>query len=157
MEVTFQRWLKSAGDRVAIGEMLFELDTDKTVVEVEAWTAGILVDLLVTDGDTVRPRQVIAHIITAVEDDAAQPGPNLPAHPAVGEPPGTVSSSHVPGDRRPLTRLPRRPVALRGATPLARRVARERGLDVSTIAGTGPDGVVTERDVLAVDGVVAES
>jgi pyruvate/2-oxoglutarate dehydrogenase complex dihydrolipoamide acyltransferase (E2) component len=152
MEVTFVRWLKSAGDPVAIGEMLFELDTDKTVVEVEAWTAGILVDLLVTDGDIVRPRQVIAHVVGVAEDGATQPGSNLPSHPAVGEPPGTVFSSRVPGESPPADPTPAAAGgASGGASPVARRLARERGLDINSITGTGPDGLVTERDVLAVD------
>jgi pyruvate dehydrogenase E2 component (dihydrolipoamide acetyltransferase) len=157
MDVTFVRWLKAAGDPVAEGDVLFELDTDKTVVEVEAWTSGTLVDLRVGEGDVVAPRQVIARILAPGETagnagtegvDDLDPTTHDSPHPAVGERPGDGASSSVPGAPPGAASVPPGAAAT-AASPRARRLARERGVDLAAIAGTGAEGMVTERDVLA--------
>jgi pyruvate/2-oxoglutarate dehydrogenase complex dihydrolipoamide acyltransferase (E2) component len=155
MDVTFLRWLKAAGDQVAAGEVLFELDTDKSVVEVEAWTSGTLSDLRAAPGDIVSPRQVVARILGPDElaDGARAPAPSDPftathptaTHPTTGDVPGGGRSSAVPGVTPSAAAGP----GGMAASPRARRLARERGLDLSTVAGTGADGMITERDVLA--------
>lgn len=177
MDVTLVRWRKSAGEPVVPGDILFELDTDKTVVEVEAWTTGTLVDLCVEAGDTVTPRQVIARILapgeSAALERAASPAPSAPttaasaatstiSDPAAGFTPGTVPSSSVPG-AAPASEPPSEPGAggpgparEAGASPRARRLARERGLQLALVSGSGPDGLITERDVLAALGETPE-
>lgn len=68
MEVTFVRWLKSEGDYVREGEPLFELDTEKSTVEIEAFEEGKLVDLQVSEGDSVEPKQVVASLVPESEE-----------------------------------------------------------------------------------------
>ncbi len=147
MDVTLVRWLKAAGDPVAVGDILFELDTDKTVVEVEAWTAGTIVDLRVGPGDVVSPRQIVARILAVGEapelagrgpSDASTQGPS-----AGDATPGDALSSAAPG-------VSQRAADRTGvASPRARRLAADRGLDLATVVGSGADGFITERDVLA--------
>jgi pyruvate/2-oxoglutarate dehydrogenase complex dihydrolipoamide acyltransferase (E2) component len=150
MDVTLVRWLKAPGDPVAVGDILFELDTDKTVVEVEAWTAGTIVDLRVGPGDIVSPRQVIARIL-AVGEALETPAPDT-----------ILASTHAPaaGDAAPEAALSsaasgvshRADSVAVSASPRARRLAADRGLDLATVVGTGADGFITERDVLAAMG-----
>lgn len=142
-DVKLVRWLRAPGDHIAVGDILFELDTDKAVLEVEAWVAGILADVQVGAGDTVSPRQVVARILA--------PGETADSHPAILPPPapeGLVPPTvdHPP----PSTAMPSPVTTSRavGASPRARRRAQERGIPLETISGTGPGGLITERDVL---------
>lgn len=68
MEVIFVRWLKSEGDYVQEGEPLFELDTEKSTVEIEAFEEGKLVNLQASEGDTVEPKQVVAALVQESEE-----------------------------------------------------------------------------------------
>lgn len=68
MEVTLVRWLRSEGDYVQEGEPLFELDTEKSTVEIEAFAEGRLADLQVSEGDTVEPKQVVAVLVPEGEE-----------------------------------------------------------------------------------------
>jgi pyruvate dehydrogenase E2 component (dihydrolipoamide acetyltransferase) len=157
MEVTFVRWLKAAGDQVAVGDPLFEVDTEKSVMVVEAYSKGVLVDLAAKDGDLVAPRQVIARLLAPDEPlTSTIPPVSVPAHPSSIEPErpsGAVASSAGPavdpgseGSEDVPARAPRSSMAM---SPRARRVAKELGADPATIRGTGPDGIITEADVRA--------
>lgn len=140
MDVTFVRWLKAPGDAVEVGESLFELDTDKSVMVVEAYAAGILDGVTAGEGDIVAPRQVIGRI-RVPGDTLTQSRVTEPPPPGVGSP-GTVGN--------PPT-VPATPVvpatAQAGPSPRARRLADELGVDLGAISGSGPDGLVTEADV----------
>lgn len=151
MDVIFVRWLKAEGDEVAAGDPLFEVDTEKSVMEVEAYAAGTLSGLLVSDGDTVQTRQVIAQILAPGEDAASvvaasTPQPN-PSSPPPGGSTGTVASSAVPAtDSGTAAPAPERQA---GVSPRARRVAKKLGVDTAGLQGSGPDGLITESDVRA--------
>lgn len=127
MTVTFVRWLKAEGDTVRVGEALFEVDTEKVQLEIEAYAEGTLVSLRAQPGDILAPHQVLA---TILEADA----------PAGGPPPGSASSGPRAGGS---------PEPLPPASPKARRLAEALGLDLRDAAGTGPGGVITEADIRA--------
>jgi pyruvate dehydrogenase E2 component (dihydrolipoyllysine-residue acetyltransferase) len=139
---TIVRWLKSEGEPVEKGEPLFELDTDKVTQEVEAEAGGVLLKIAVAEGE-VPVGQTVAFIgaegepvpDVAVEDTSGTRYP--PA--AESEPP---VESRVPG-----TGLADSSNGRIKASPLARRVARERGIELSAIRGTGPDGRIVAEDV----------
>lgn len=147
MEVTFVRWLKQPGDEVAAGDPLFEVDTEKSVMVVEAYASGTLVDVRVGEGVTVAPRDVIGRLLGPGE---ALTNGDTEAPSIQGEPPGTVeSSSAVPAAAPPAAPAPA-PGAVSGRlSPRARRVAEELGVSTDGLAGSGPDGLVTESDVRA--------
>ncbi len=149
MDVVFVRWRKAPGESVEVGDILFELDTEKTVVEVEAWTAGTIVDLAVTDGDIVTPRQVVARILAPGEPAPAAEPSSAGATRTVPE--GTAGSSPAVSGTDASPSVPELPASgAAGGTslsPRARALARELGIDPSRIRGTGPGGMVTEQDV----------
>jgi pyruvate dehydrogenase E2 component (dihydrolipoamide acetyltransferase) len=143
---TVTRWLKSEGDEVAKGEPLYEIDTDKVTQEVESDFAGVLLKIALPEGEAP-VGETIAWIGEAGEEVAAPvpvtkvPGTSSAAQAAVPAPPSTS----VPG-----TEVPGTSSANGGrlkASPLARRLARERGVDLSSLRGTGPDGRIVAEDV----------
>jgi len=141
---TIVRWLKSEGDPVEKGEPLFELDTDKVTQEVEAEASGVLLRISVVEGE-VPVGRTVAFIGEAGEQvpDAATPRDSLSQ--GLREEP-----SARPGAREQAADVPREPPAVNGrvkASPLARRIARERGVDLRAIRGTGPDGRIVAEDV----------
>jgi pyruvate dehydrogenase E2 component (dihydrolipoyllysine-residue acetyltransferase) len=165
---TIVRWLKGEGDPVQKGEPLYELDTDKVTQEVEAEASGVLLKIAVREGE-VPVGQTVAVIGEAGEEvsvPSAQPpvregGPVEGARadrevPAAQQPvreSGPVEG--VRGDREvPPTEpagVEMEPTAANGgrvkASPLARRIARERGIELSTVRGTGPEGRIVAEDV----------
>ena len=166
---TIVRWLKTEGDSVAKGEPLYELDTDKVTQEVEAESDGVLLKIVIADGEVDVGTTV--GIIGAQDEDVAalladsQGGngdaPAAPAAPAatpatapVGEPPAPPPPTDVApagevavDDASQPSVTPRAPGEHVKASPLARRIARERGVDIGQIAGTGPEGRVIAEDV----------
>src|SRR5262245_19254522 len=149
---TIVRWLKSEGDPVEKGEPLFELDTDKVTQDVEAEASGVLLKILVQEGE-VPVGTAVAYVGTAGEDvpEAAVAAPR--PVPGTGAPPAEAAdeaSQPVPGTAEAV---PGTSVAAAGnggrvkASPLARRIARERGIDIAALAGTGPEGRIVAEDV----------
>jgi pyruvate dehydrogenase E2 component (dihydrolipoamide acetyltransferase) len=135
---TIVKWLKSEGDEVKKGEPLYELDTDKVTQEVEADASGVLLQIQVREGEVEVGRTI------AVIGDAGEHVPES----APAEPP-PASSREV---EAPVTELKPKSVSSRAngrikASPLARRIARERGIDLENVAGTGPEGRVVAEDV----------
>jgi len=128
------RWLKNEGDPVEKGQAIAEIETEKATVEIEAAAAGILARIIVHAGETVPVGTVIGVIAEAGEEVAAVPAP--PAPPPPTRPPGAGDGAAPSGARVK-------------ASPVARKMAEEAGLDLSRIKGTGPDGRVVERDVKA--------
>ena len=123
-EGTIVEWLKRVGDQVSAGEPLVEIDTDKALMTYESDTSGVLLEISAQEGETVPVGRVIARI-GQLEDQRA---------------------SESPG---PETSAAARPPAARAvdASPLAKRLAAEHGLDLATVVGTGPGGRITEADV----------
>jgi pyruvate dehydrogenase E2 component (dihydrolipoamide acetyltransferase) len=159
MEVTFVRWVRNEGDEVHEDDALFELDTAKAIIEVQAFASGRLTGLQVAAGDIVLPHQVVARLETETEpasDNAVEtPDLALPTAPSDGPAPVAIDS-----DPAMPTGSPARSVGVattssrraRNASPRARQLARELGVDLATIMGTGSDGMVTERDVRVSEG-----
>ena len=152
MEVVFVRWLKAEGDEVAVGDPLFEVDTEKAVMEVEAYAAGTLERPAVREGDIVQTRQVIARILAPGEQrsqPAARSHQRQPLLHRAGRP---GPSSPPPRSRRPAPVRSggrARSQARRGQPARAAR-GQEAGRRHSTACvGTGPDGLITEADVRA--------
>ncbi len=141
---TVTRWLKAEGESVAKGEPLFEVDTDKVTQEVESDFAGVLLKISLAAGEAPVGR-TIAWIGEAGEavpaDEAAAPAPVEPVAAVAAVPPVAAAEPVAAGD----------PSASDGgrikASPLARRIARERGIELSGLRGTGPDGRIVADDV----------
>jgi pyruvate dehydrogenase E2 component (dihydrolipoyllysine-residue acetyltransferase) len=151
---TIVRWLKNEGDAVHRGEPLFELDTDKVTQEVEAEADGVLLRIAVASGEVPvgRTIAVIGQEGEAVElpaDTGAPQSAEKPAEAPAREPErkaGQVAAAEE-AEREPAPSNGAPAGGRVKASPLARRIARERGIELSTIAGTGPDGRIVAEDV----------
>jgi pyruvate dehydrogenase E2 component (dihydrolipoamide acetyltransferase) len=139
---TIVRWLKSEGEPVEKGEPLFELDTDKVTQEVEAEAAGVLLKIAVAEGE-VPVGQTVAFIGAEgepVPESAPAAAPQPPQEePKTSTPEPVQTSSSEAAVASGNGRVK--------ASPLARRIARERGIELSAIHGTGPDGRIVAEDV----------
>ncbi len=159
-EGTLVRWLKSEDSEVSLGEPIAEIETDKAVVEVEATAAGLLRKILAAEGATVPVGEPIAIIGEAGEDIAGLLGAEPAAEVAGAEEPAAEPTPEVaeeptgiplpppagePG--QPTVEAPEEDHDLR-ASPVARRLAAERGINLSLITGTGPGNRITRDDVL---------
>ena len=135
-------WFKKVGDKVAPGEDLFEIETDKTSMEVPATVAGMLAEIKVGDGIEVPVGAVVAVILADDTRPAPQeaPIPHLPVSPARLDP---FNEVRTPRQNYGPARL------LSGifVTPLARRLAKESGIALDAINGSGPRGRITRADV----------
>ena len=153
-EGTVVRWLKKEGEDVARGEIIAEIETDKATVEFEAFTAGVLRKIVAGEGIVVPVGQLIAVITAADEalpDDIAEPA-SAPTETA--QAPAVVAAVAAPP--QPVAALTTEEAGEVRASPIARRLARERGVNLATVIGTGPGGRVVEADVLAAaDGLAA--
>lgn len=132
------RWSVQEGERVEKGKPLLEVETDKITNVVEAPESGVLLKILVAKGQTAAVKSVIAVI--------GQPGENVDAWEAQGQPVAEGAPKAPASKAAPVGKAAGGEVR---AMPAARRVARELGIDLSQVAGTGKDGAVTEKDVLA--------
>lgn len=119
-ELTLTNWLKAEGDTVKKGEVLFEIDSDKAIVEVEAFVDGTVVEILAPAGSAVMPQQVVARLQPVDEsaDTAIQPA--------------LARDQHDHGQR---------------VSPVARRLAADLSVDLATVNGSGPAGRITVEDV----------
>jgi pyruvate dehydrogenase E2 component (dihydrolipoamide acetyltransferase) len=145
---TITKWLKSEGDTVAKGEPLFEIDTDKVTQEVEADFGGVLLRIDLASGEAP-VGQTIAWIGNEGEEvQAAEKQPA--ATPAAPEPAKASDTKPVPGTG-PVSDTGTSASSENGgrikASPLARRIARERGIELHSLRGTGPDGRIVAEDV----------
>jgi pyruvate dehydrogenase E2 component (dihydrolipoamide acetyltransferase) len=131
-------WLKQEGESVRKGEMLLEVETDKAVVEVEAAADGILAGISAKPGDVVHVGHTIAWLV--------QPGESVPATaaPAVSATSRPVASATAVA---PAVSSPARSLAR--ISPKARRLAQEKGVDISRLTGSGPGGEILADDILA--------
>src|SRR5690242_16546054 len=143
---TIVKWLKSEGDSVEKGEPLYELDTDKVTQEVEADASGVLLKIAVSEGEVPvgKTIAVIGEQGESVEvgEDAQEEGSPARAREQERERGREASSEQLTEIKEPSTSNGRVK-----ASPLARRIARERGIDLSNVAGTGPEGRVVAEDV----------
>ena len=140
-------WKKREGDPVQAGEALAEIETDKAIMDLEAFASGILRKILVQDGATVMSGTLIGVIGGADEDITSALTDTITATPSVGD--GT--RANVPTAAGPASTPPVRSGEARFiASPRAKALAADRGIDLSTITGTGPGGRIVEEDVVRV-------
>lgn len=144
------KWVKKEGDKIKPGDVIAEIETDKATMEVEAVDEGTLAKIVVAEGASDVPvNQVIAVIAEDGEDvkaiAAAAPAAGQPAQAAEQSPaaaqPSEVAPTAAAGPAHDADRV--------FASPLAKRIARDAGLDLATIRGSGPRGRIVERDVRA--------
>jgi len=171
-EGTLAKWLKKEGDAVDSGDVIAEIETDKATMELEVIDEGVLGRILVAEGTTgVRVNQTIALLLEEGEDAsaldaaAAAPPPAPQQTPAPGSaPPAAPQQTPPPAAPRPTPSAPPGTPAPRAAaqgrrvfaSPLARRLAGEAGLDLAAVPGTGPHGRIVKSDIeAAVAGGVA--
>lgn len=138
-EGTVLRWLKKEGDTVEVGDILAEIETDKASVELPADISGKLVTIKVKEGETVPVGAVIAEVLAEGE----QPQTAVPAPPEQTAPAETIAP---PPAGKTLREEPPTQERVK-ASPLARRIAQEAGIDLAMVKGTGPGGRIVERDV----------
>jgi pyruvate dehydrogenase E2 component (dihydrolipoamide acetyltransferase) len=140
---TIVRWLKSEGDAVEKGDPLFELDTDKVTQEVEAEASGVLLKIAVAEGE-VPVGRTVAFIGNEGEDIPDVGAADSPAPPRPSEP-EPASNTVLQADDAPVSE-PSGNGRIK-ASPLARRLARERGVELGSLRGTGPEGRIVAEDV----------
>ena len=143
------RWLKQEGDSVTKGEMLMEVETDKSVVEVEAPASGILARVTAAPDDDIPVGQTIALVMEPGEATSASGKSANPARPGKrkGRAP-TRKPTKAPAAVAPSPAANPR-IGRTLASPAAKRLAKEQGLDLAGLTGTGPEGAVVARDVLS--------
>lgn len=136
------KWLKQPGERFGRGEAILEIETDKTVAEFPALAPGRLVRILRNEGDMVAVGDPIARI-EVMRADVSEDAPvaTAAAEPATAK---TIAAAIAPTRARADGRV--------RATPLARRIARQKGIDIASITGTGRRGRIEKDDVLAAAG-----
>jgi pyruvate dehydrogenase E2 component (dihydrolipoamide acetyltransferase) len=138
---TIVRWLKSEGEAVEKGEPLFELDTDKVTQEVEAEAAGVLLKIAVAEGEVPVGRTV------AFIGEQGEDVPDVPAGVPAPPEPKAASDSLLQAKDEPIAAPAASGNGRIKASPLARRLARERGIDLAALRGTGPEGRIVAEDV----------
>ncbi|HZC77096.1 MAG TPA: dihydrolipoamide acetyltransferase family protein, partial [Ktedonobacterales bacterium] len=146
-------WRKAEGERVTQGEPLVVIETDKAAVDLEAPASGILAQVSAAAGDEVPVARVIAVILspeeaTRVHSVPAQPVPAAAATPADGAAAAPTPASGARTGSSQEAHAPARN-GRRAASPKARRIAAEHGVDIMAVRGTGPSGVVLAADVFA--------
>jgi pyruvate dehydrogenase E2 component (dihydrolipoamide acetyltransferase) len=163
------KWLKQEGDAVGKGDILFEIETDKANLEVESFFEGILLKIYVGVGITVPVNTVVGYVGAAGEKVPAQPpapaaAPAAPqaatpaAAPAAAPAPVPTAAPRAEAPRaaeavvRPFAAAPAPAPAVavkRAISPRAKALARDKAVDPAPVTGTGPNGRITEKDVLA--------
>jgi pyruvate dehydrogenase E2 component (dihydrolipoamide acetyltransferase) len=167
-EGTLARWLKKEGEQIRAGDVIAEIETDKATMEVEAVDEGVLSKILVADGTAgVKVNDPIA-VLQGEGEDAAAPAPAAPAPAAVAPaasasaaaaPPTPAPAMPAPAAAAPPSPAPAAPTANGHdaghgadrvfASPLARRMAKQAGMDLSAMKGTGPNGRIIRADIEA--------
>ena len=154
-EGTVTRWLKKVGETVEKDEMLFEISTDKVDAEIPSPEAGILIQVLAAEGQTVAVHSVVAQIQTGKEDEsasqpgaAAKPGPV----PVVRETPvrdQKEAAAGKPARRESLGKQTKEEAVPVRSSPLVKKMAAEHNVDLTQVKGSGSGGRVTKEDLLA--------
>jgi pyruvate dehydrogenase E2 component (dihydrolipoamide acetyltransferase) len=140
------------GDKVASGDVIAEIETDKATMEVEAVDEGVVEEILVPEGtEGVKVNAPIARL--SGEDGASAPPPPKPAEPAKAEAPKPEANASAPAPE-PKAEPPKPAPATKAAdggrifaSPLARRLAEQKGIDLSALAGSGPHGRIVKADI----------
>ena len=162
-EGTLAKWLVKAGDTVSSGDILAEIETDKATMEFEAVDEGVIVSIDIAEGsEGVKVGTVIATI--AGEDDAATPAPAAAPAPVAAVAPAPA----MPAPAMPAPAMPAPAIVVAApvakpltkddrviASPLAKRIAADKGVDLSTVKGSGPNGRIVRADLEGAPAAIA--
>ena len=156
-EGTIAKWLMAEGDKVSRGDKLAEIETDKTVVEMEAYAEGLLRKIVIDEGSLVQVGTVIAFIgdaddeIPEVAAPAAQdekaPEAATPAAAPTPAPVQQAAPTPAPAASTSAPVVVAAPGGRVKASPIARKIAEEKGINIAAVTGTGPGGRITKSDV----------
>ena len=145
-EGTVVKWYKGEGEEVARGEVIADIETDKATVEFEAYTSGVLRRIIADEGVSIPVGELIAVIAGADEvldeiptSSSDDPGDAVTPVATTSQKPNDIGETTAP--------VPPQDTRLR-ASPIARRLAQEKNIDLAVVTGTGPGGRITEQDVL---------
>jgi pyruvate dehydrogenase E2 component (dihydrolipoamide acetyltransferase) len=152
---TLVKWLKNEGDPVASGDMIAEVETDKATMEVECFDDGVLIKQYCGVGDEVAVGGAIAAVGEAGEEaPAAEKSTPAVATPVIEATPAAEAPAPAPATPEPAPEVvptPVVPATTTGsrikASPLAKKIAAEKGIDLATIHGSGPSGRIVKADV----------
>ena len=144
VEGTLVKWVKAKGDKVEVGDILAEVETDKATMEMEAFDEGTLSELYVAEGGTIKVGDKIALILA--EGETADTAPAAQSTPTAEKPKASAPAATTPLARAPRAAAPATTGRTK-ASPLARKIAATRGVNLSSIAGTGPGGRIVKKDV----------
>ncbi len=168
-EGTLVRWIKKVGDNIEVGDVLAEVETDKATMEMEAFDEGVLAEIYVQDGNKVEVGQKLALLVGKGEKIGSEGEPTAPENktapakkeeqPAAAPPKETAkelpkeqAKAEEPAATEEKQELPPAERAVDSrikASPLAKKVASEMGIDLGTIQGSGPGGRIVREDVVA--------
>ena len=141
LEGTLIKWHKKAGDKISVGDVIADVETDKATMEMEAFDDGLITEILVPEGGVVKVGQPIANLEGGKKSASKTPAPTagaaVPASPSPAAP--AAPKSKAIASPANGTRVK--------ASPLAKKIALERGLDLSMVQGTGPGGRIVAADV----------
>ena len=140
LEGTLIKWHKKAGDKISVGDVIADVETDKATMEMEAFDDGLITELLIPEGGVVKVGQPIANLEGGKKSAAKSSAPSAAAAtgPAVSAPAPTKPKAAASTDGSRIK-----------ASPLAKKIALERGVDLSGVQGTGPGGRIVAADVPA--------
>ncbi|MFV2214331.1 biotin/lipoyl-containing protein, partial [Actinomadura sp. LOL_016] len=163
-EGVISSWQKQPGDEVAVGDVLVDIETDKAVMEYEAYEAGVLEKILVGDGETAAIGAPIAVVVPKGASSGAAPAPAAAPEPeaapkaeAAAESAPEPAAEAKPAEAKPAEAKPAAPApapqrtgaSRPPASPLARRLARDHGIDLAGLSGSGPGGRIVRADIEA--------
>ncbi|MPM17443.1 Dihydrolipoyllysine-residue acetyltransferase component of pyruvate dehydrogenase complex [bioreactor metagenome] len=141
-EGTIAKWIKQVGDKVAVGDVLVEITTDKLSSEIESEVEGVLLKIVAQEGEDIPVRGLLAIIGAEGEQVGAAPAP-------------AAKKEEVQSEAPKAEAQPKAASVTEGgrvkASPLAKKIASELGVDLSTVAGSGPNGRIVQKDVLAAE------
>ncbi len=152
-EGTITKWLKKPGEKVQRDEPLFEISTDKVDAEIPAPASGVLQEIKVSEGNTVQVNTVVGTI--AADGEAAAPGKSAPAAQPVAPKEEVKAAPPAPTASAPATPAAQESSDEEGdneqarSSPLVRKIAREKNVDLSQVQGSGLGGRITKQDIMA--------
>lgn len=151
---TLARWLVDVGSRIKTGEVIAEIETDKASVELESEADGVLTEIVVGDGTADVPVGSVLARVSDAEGASVAPGPARATptqKPAAVEEPAATTAGEANSVAGPPSRRPSAPPSSRPSSPIARRLARQLGIDLDSVTGSGPRGRVLKSDIEALD------
>ena len=140
LEGTLIKWHKKVGDKITVGDVIADVETDKATMEMEAFDDGTITEILVPEGGIVKVGQPLANLEGGKKSAAKSSAPTAVA--------STPTAAAVPASTKPKTTATPDGSRIK-ASPLAKKIALERGVDLSGVQGTGPGGRVVAADVPA--------